>query len=49
MKKAQALNRFGEVRDIIKDEWIREVTEASNASIVLVHLYSDSLVDCQVR
>lgn len=48
LKQAAFRNRFGEVRDIVKDEWIREVTEASNSCVVLVHLYENSIVECEV-
>jgi hypothetical protein len=48
MKKIAMKNRFGEVVEIVKDEWVREVTEGSNACIVLVHLYSDAIVECQL-
>lgn len=48
MKKMAVRNRFGEVQEIIKDEWIREVTEGSKASPVVVHLYQDSNVECQL-
>ena len=41
-------NRYGEVTEIIKDEWIREVTEGSNSCDVVVHLYQDSMVECQL-
>ncbi len=48
MKKTAVTNRFGEVVEIVKDEWIREVTEGSKSSIVLVHLYSDAMIECQL-
>ena len=48
LKQAAVRNRYGEVTEIIKDEWIREVTEGSNACDVLVHLYQDSMVECQL-
>ncbi len=48
MRKSAVKNRFGEVQEIIKDEWIREVTEGSKSSPVVVHLYQDSSVDCQL-
>lgn len=41
-------NRFGELVDIVKNDWIREVTEASRSCTVIVHLYEDSLVECQL-
>lgn len=32
----------------MKSEWIKEVTEASNSCVVLVHLYENSIVECEV-
>ena len=46
LKQRQVRNRFGEVVEIVKDDWIREVTEASKACFVVVHLYLDALVEC---
>ena len=46
LKQAQAQNRFGDVVEIVKDDWIREVTESSNTCWVVVHLYQDSVVEC---
>lgn len=34
--------------DIVKNDWVREVTEASNSCVVLVHLYENSIVECEV-
>ena len=48
MKEAAFRNRFGEVFDIVKNDWIREVTEASNSVTVIVHLYENSIVECEV-
>lgn len=48
MKKMAVKNRYGEVTEIVKDEWIREVTDGSKAAIVLVHLYSDAMIECQL-
>ena len=48
LKEAAFRNRFGDVVDIVKNDWVREVTEASNASVVLVHLYENSIVECEV-
>lgn len=41
-------NRFGDVLGIGKDDWIREVTESSNANWVVVHLFQDSVIECQI-
>jgi hypothetical protein len=48
MKEAAAKNRFGEVEEITKDEWVRQVTDASQGCNVVVHLYENSLVECQL-
>lgn len=48
LKAAALKNRFGDVQEIIKDEWIREVTEGSKACTVIVHLYQDSVVECNL-
>lgn len=45
--KQQALTkRFGQVLDISKGQWVREVTEASKDCTVIVHLFNDSMVEC---
>jgi hypothetical protein len=41
MRERFARERFGEVIEINKEEWVREVTEASNSAVVVVHLYQD--------
>ncbi len=48
LQKASALNRFGDYMEIVKDDWVREVTEGSNTSVVVVHLYENSMVECQL-
>ncbi len=48
MKKSVVKNRYGEVTEIVKDDWIREVTEGSKAATVAIHLYQDSVVECQL-
>lgn len=48
MKQNVVKNRFGDVNEIIKDDWIREVTEGSKSCPVVVHLYSDSFEGCQL-
>ncbi len=48
LKIMQALNRFGSVYEITKDEWIREVTECSHTCHVVVHLYQDYVEDCRL-
>jgi hypothetical protein len=48
LKEAQARNRFGEVLEIVKDDWIRDVTECSNSCWVVAHLYQDSILECNI-
>lgn len=48
MKRDHNLNRFGKVFEISKDEWISEVTEASKQCWVVVLLYSNSILDCNL-
>lgn len=48
MKAAAVKNRFGDLSEIVKDEWVREVTESSKACTVVVHLYKDSIVECNL-
>ncbi len=48
LKIMQALNRFGTVYEITKDEWLREVTECSHTCHVLIHLYQDYVEDCRL-
>jgi hypothetical protein len=48
MKQKMVQNRFGDVTEIVKAEWVREVTEGSQTCAVLVHLYQDALVECQI-
>lgn len=48
LKEKVARERFGELTEIVKDEWVREVTECSESCAVVTHLYQDSLIDCQV-
>ena len=43
----QSRNRFGDVLNISKDQWVHEVTQASIGGVyVLVHLYQDSIIEC---
>ena len=48
LKQQTVRNRFGELLEIVKDDWMREVTEGSNSCPVVVHLYENSLIECQV-
>lgn len=41
MQALAAKEKFGEVYDISKPDFIREVTEASKDCYVVVHLYKD--------
>lgn len=46
LKSAAVKNRYGDVVEIVKDDWVREVTECSNACWVVVLLYQNSVVEC---
>ncbi len=46
LRQSQVLNRFGDVLNISKDQWVREVTDASKTCWVIAHLYSDSKIEC---
>lgn len=48
MKKERVLNRFGDLSEIKKADWLSQVTEASNSCAVAIHLYSDSKVECEL-
>lgn len=48
MKERAAAARFGEVYEISKADWVREVTDASKEVCVVAHLYEDSIVECRV-
>lgn len=48
LKQHAAKYRFGDVIGIGKDDWLREVTEASKGAWVVVHLYQDSVIECQL-
>ena len=46
LKEERVKNRFGEIINISKDQWVAEVTESSKTCWVIVHLYQDSIVEC---
>lgn len=48
MKAKAAAARFGELYEISKADWVREVTDASNSACVVAHLYEDGIVECRV-
>lgn len=48
MREQAVRNRFGDVQEITKEEWVREVTDASNSCHVVVHLYQDSVIECRL-
>ncbi len=48
MKSAMARNKFGDVQPIAKDEWTREITDASQDNWVLAYLWDSSLEECRV-
>ena len=45
---AQFRNRFGDVVEITKADWIRDVTDCSKSCWVAVHLYENSVVECSL-
>ncbi|KAI9351058.1 thioredoxin-like protein [Pilaira anomala] len=48
MQALAAKEKFGEVYDISKPDFIREVTEASKDCYVVVHLYKDYIPACKL-
>jgi hypothetical protein len=48
LKTIRFKNRFGDVTEIVKDDWVREVTDSSNNCIVIVHLYENHVVECSL-
>ena len=48
LKRQTVRNRFGDVVGIGKDDWIREVTESSQTCWVVVHLFQDSVIECEL-
>jgi hypothetical protein len=48
LKEQQARNRWGSVYDISRNDWISEVTECSKSCWVIVHLYQDSVIECNL-
>lgn len=48
MKAKAAAARFGELYEISKADWVREVTDASKSVCVVAHLYEDGIVECRI-
>ena len=48
LKEQAFKNKFGDIHEINKDQWVAEVTEASRSVWVLVHLYNDSVLECRL-
>lgn len=48
LKQERLLNRFGDLHEIKKADWIPEVTEGSKSAAVVVHLYSDAKPECDL-
>lgn len=46
--KSAGHHRFGEIREISKPDFVREVTEASQKCWVVVFLYKSGLPECQI-
>lgn len=48
LKEKAVKARFGELVEIVKDDWIREVTDDSKTCSVVVHLYTNSNIECDL-
>ena len=48
LKEERLKNCFGDVRLIDKSEWTKEVNDSSHNNWVIVHLFQDSKVECQL-
>eukprot|EP00903_Cladosiphon_okamuranus_P015976 g14756.t1 len=48
MKAKAAAAKFGELYEISKADWVREVTDGSKSATVVAHLYEDGIVECRV-
>jgi hypothetical protein len=48
LKEKRLRDRYGEVINISKKDWLVEVNEASKVCSVVVHLFQDGLVECQL-
>jgi hypothetical protein len=48
MKAAQAKARYGEVREISKDEYVREVNKAGDGVWVVLHIYKQGVPLCSL-
>lgn len=48
MKAKAAAAKFGELYEISKADWVREVTDGSKSACVVAHLYEDGVVECRV-
>lgn len=48
MQQAASKEKYGEVTQISKPDFVKEVTEASKECPVIVHLYNDSIPACKL-
>lgn len=48
LREKRARDRYGLVKDIDKADWTREVNDASQNTWVIVHMFQDSMVECQL-
>ena len=48
LKQKAMKDRFGELIEIVKDDWIREVTDGSLSCAVVVLLYTSSSIECDL-
>ncbi|XP_045181408.2 phosducin-like protein 3 [Mercenaria mercenaria] len=48
MREAQQKNKFGEVREISKSDWVTEVNKAGDGIWVVIHVYKPSMPLCKL-
>lgn len=48
MREAQQRNKFGEVREISKSDWVTEVNKAGDGIWVVIHVYKPSIPLCKL-
>ncbi|XP_060553545.1 phosducin-like protein 3 [Ruditapes philippinarum] len=48
MREAQQKNKFGEVREISKSDWVTEVNKAGDGIWVVIHVYKPSIPLCKL-
>jgi thiol-disulfide isomerase/thioredoxin len=48
MQEISSKEKYGEVRQISKPDFVKEVTEASKECAVILHLYNDTIPACKL-